>query len=85
MDSWPRRVRDRRTVLALLREIREEAGLRQEDLAARLGRTQAFVSKIERGDRRVDVLELRDICTACGTELADFVKRFEERMEAVEP
>lgn len=84
MDSWPRRVRDRRTFLALLREIREEAGLRQEDLAARLNRTQAFVSKAERGDRRVDVLELRDICRACGTRLADFVRRFEERMEATE-
>ena len=36
---------------------REEAGLTQVELAARLGTTQSFISKCERGERRIDVVE----------------------------
>jgi transcriptional regulator with XRE-family HTH domain len=68
---------DRQRFLALLRQIRAEAGLRQEDLAAKLGEPQSFVSRFESGERRVDVLELRDICEALGTTLVEFVRRLE--------
>ena len=40
---------------ALLRDIRTEAGLRQVDLAQRLGQPQSFASKYESGERRLDV------------------------------
>lgn len=59
----------------LLRDIRTEAGLRQLDLAVRLGQPQSFVSKIESGERRLDVIELEQVCEACGTSLAVFVSR----------
>ncbi len=36
---------------------RHNAGLRQVDLASRLGKDQSFISNIERGQRRIDVLE----------------------------
>lgn len=65
-------------LLRLLRRIRKDAGLRQADLARRLGQPQSFVSKCESGERRLDVLELRDICKAVGTSLLDFVRRLEE-------
>ena len=65
----------------LLRAIRHEAGLRQAVLAHRLGQTQSFVSKYESGERRVDILELAEICRACGVSLRDFVVRFEELLE----
>jgi transcriptional regulator with XRE-family HTH domain len=61
----------------LLRSTRQEAGLRQEDLAKALGRKQAFVSKYEQGERRLDVLELAAICDAVGMTLTEFVRRFE--------
>ena len=48
-----------RRFLARLRAAREEAGLTQVQVAKRLRRTQAFVSKSESGDRRVDVIELK--------------------------
>ncbi|MCP4592394.1 MAG: helix-turn-helix transcriptional regulator [bacterium] len=62
---------------ALLRRIRVEAGLRQTDLAGRLGQPQSFVSKYESGERRLDLLELRHICETVGTSLEEFVRRLE--------
>lgn len=61
---------------ALLREVREEAGLRQIDVAKRLGQPQSFVSKYESGERRLDLLELERICDACGMDLVEFVRRY---------
>lgn len=48
----------------LLTEAREKAGLRQVEVALRLRRPQSFVSKIESGERRLDVVEFLDICAA---------------------
>ena len=67
----------RAALLQLLRQIRHEAGLRQEDLAERLGRPQSFVSKYETGERGLDVLELYEVCEACGITLARFARRLE--------
>lgn len=66
-----------RSLLALLRRIREEAGLRQVDVAERVGQPQSFVSKYESGERRLDLLELEFICEACGVELTNFVTRYQ--------
>jgi transcriptional regulator with XRE-family HTH domain len=63
--------------LSLVRQIRLDAGLRQEDLARKLGEPQSFVSRYESGDRRLDVLELRQICEVLGVSLADFIKRLD--------
>ncbi len=62
---------------ALLRQVRLEAGLTQAGLAHRLGRPQTFVSKYELGERRLDLLQLRQICRAVGLTLEDFVRRLE--------
>ena len=63
--------------LKYLRETREKAGLTQKDIAKRLGETQSFVSKCERGERRIDIAELREFCRAMGTTLEKFVRTFE--------
>lgn len=44
----------------------------------RLGRAQSFVSKYESGERRLDVVELQEICQAVGVQLRDFVRQYEE-------
>ena len=49
---------------ALLIKTREAAGLRQVDLAHRLKRPQSYVSKIESGERRIDVVEFLDFAAA---------------------
>jgi ribosome-binding protein aMBF1 (putative translation factor) len=71
---------DYAAVLRLLREAREAAGVTQVDLAERLGQTQSFVSKIERGDRRLDIIQLRTILAHVGMTLPQFVERLEKAL-----
>ena len=68
---------DQERLQELLRQIRLEAGLRQVDLAERLGQPQSFVSKYESGERLLDLLEIRQICKAVGISLEKFIRRFE--------
>ena len=62
--------------LALLKEIRESDGLRQQDVARALKQPQSFVSKYESGERRLDLLELEQVCEACGVDLLEFTRRY---------
>lgn len=69
-----------KVLVKLLRQARKDAGLDQKDLAALLERRQSYVSNVERGRRRLDLLELREHCLACGQELAALVVRFEKEI-----
>lgn len=69
------------TLQSLLCSLRNAAQLRQIDLADRLGKPQSFVSKYESGERRLDLIELRQICRVLGISLAEFVERFERGTE----
>jgi transcriptional regulator with XRE-family HTH domain len=60
-------------LLRVLVSARRDAGLRQVDLAARLGKPQSFVSKVERGERRLDVVELIVVARAIGVDEVDFL------------
>ncbi|MDR2032430.1 MAG: helix-turn-helix domain-containing protein [Azoarcus sp.] len=62
---------------AQLRELRIRAGVTQAQLAARLGKPQSYVSKVESGERRLDFLEVREYCTGCGQEFMTFVEMLE--------
>jgi transcriptional regulator with XRE-family HTH domain len=63
-----------------LRRAREEQGLTQTEVAERLGQTQSFVSKVERGERRIDIVELRAFCNAMGLSTSEFVQRIEAKI-----
>jgi transcriptional regulator with XRE-family HTH domain len=47
--------------LGRLKQGRAEAALTQAEVADRIKRPQSFVSKIESGERRVDVVELSEL------------------------
>jgi transcriptional regulator with XRE-family HTH domain len=64
--------------LALLKAVRREAGLTQQQLAERLETIQSRITDYERGIRRMDLMELRQVCEAVGISLPEFVQRFEE-------
>ncbi|MDH1867885.1 helix-turn-helix transcriptional regulator [Pseudomonas chengduensis] len=66
--------------LKLLKQCRVEAGLTQGDFAKALDRPQSFVSDVERGLRRLDLIQLRDICQVLGISLSSFVQRFEDEL-----
>lgn len=65
----------------MLRQLRQNAGLQQGDLADLLDYHQPFISRYERGERRLDLIELSTICRACGSELSTFVLRYETRLK----
>ena len=64
-----------------LRTTRKELGLTQSELGQRLGQTQSFVSKVERGERRLDIVELRRFCIAMNITLQNFILRYERILE----
>lgn len=66
--------------LEQLRKAREEKGLTQIDVAERLGQTQSFVSKVERGERRLDIVELRAFCSAIGVAFTTFIARIDKAL-----
>lgn len=65
---------------ALLRELREATGLVQTALGERMGRNQTYVSNVELGIRRLDLVELRDYCAALDIDLRDLIARWEARI-----
>jgi DNA-binding transcriptional regulator YiaG len=60
-----------------LKRLRARAGFTQSVLAKRLGVRQTFVSAYERGDRRLDVVELRAIAVALGRPAAAVVAQLD--------
>jgi len=56
---------------------RQAAGLTQAQLAKELGRPQSFVAKYEGGERRIDVVELLEICRILGTDVKRLIRVLE--------
>jgi transcriptional regulator with XRE-family HTH domain len=71
---------EQKALQSLLRQLRTDAGLRQKDIAKALGKRPAFVTYYESGARRLDLLELREVCKVLGISLDAFVRKFEERL-----
>lgn len=63
----------------LLVKFRKEAGVSQETVAEKLNRRQAYVSKCERGSRRMNFIEFIDMAKAVGYDPCDFIKEFNSR------
>lgn len=70
---------DYQLLVSMLRETRERDGVPQTELATRLGTTQTFISKVERGERRLDVVELIEVFEALGIKpdawISDYLAR----------
>jgi transcriptional regulator with XRE-family HTH domain len=68
-----------RRLCRMLKARRAYLGLRQSDVAEMLKVSQTFVSNYEKGDRRLDLIELDKICEALGVPLVQFITEFKER------
>jgi transcriptional regulator with XRE-family HTH domain len=62
----------------LLRQIRVDKGMTQAQVAEYLGVPQSYVSKYESGERRLDILEVQDICSVYGVTLDKFARKLGE-------
>lgn len=61
---------------ALLRDLREKAGLTQRELGKRLRRPHSWIYNCETGNRRVDLTEFCDWCLACNVSPRTGLRRF---------
>ncbi|HMC21013.1 MAG TPA: helix-turn-helix transcriptional regulator [Thermoanaerobaculia bacterium] len=59
---------------------RERAGLKQSDVAAKLGLPASYLSKVENGTRRLDVIELIQIAEAMETDPASIVRELQKAL-----
>lgn len=66
-----------RALLAHLRDSRVRSGVTQIQMAELIGTTQSLVSKCERGERRIDAIELRRWVLELGLSFPDFITQFE--------
>lgn len=62
------------TIVEQLKKARKEAKLDQKTTAKRLKRTQSYVSKMENGQCRLDVIQLKEIAKAYKKNLSYFIK-----------
>ena len=60
----------------MLLDARKEKGLQQVEVAERLGKTQSFVSKYERGERRLDFCEFIEVAAALEIDVVEFIARY---------
>jgi len=63
--------------LILLKNLRQNAGLTQLELAIKLNKPQSFVSKYESGERRLDIIELIAICDAVNKPVSEYIFELE--------
>lgn len=71
-------------LLDLLRQARMERSVTQLELSQRIGMSQSDISKVERGVRRLDVLELRVWLGGLGVPLGSFAKALDAKLAAAE-
>ena len=57
-----------------LKKARNQAKLNQKDVAKKLNRTQSYISKIESGQLRVDIIQLKEIAQIYRKHLDFFIK-----------
>ena len=60
-------------VIAQLRKARERSGRTQGEIAQMLGRPQSYVSKVETCERRIDVVELLQLCRVISVTIAEVI------------
>ena len=66
--------KDHKYIVEQLKRARQEAGLEQEQVAKLLGKTQSYISKIESGQRRIDIVTLKEFAKIYKKDISFFLK-----------
>lgn len=64
----------------MLTDARIASGLLQSDVAEKLAKNQSFVSKYERGERRLDLPEFLEIAEVLKIDVTSFIHRYQEEL-----
>ncbi len=67
-------------LIRLLYSLRVNAGITQNELAKKMGVPQSYLSKIENGERRLDVIELCKICNALDSNIVSFIQELNRQI-----
>jgi predicted transcriptional regulator len=68
-----------------LRRLHLAAGVTKTELARCLGKPQSYTSKAESGDFTLDLLDIRDFCTAYDLNFAKFTQKLDEQLTKLMP
>jgi len=63
-----------RCLVRQLTKARRQARLKQDEVAKKLGRTQSYISKLESGQRRIDIVQLKEFAAIYRKKLDFFIK-----------
>jgi len=63
-----------KAVIEKLKKTRMQNRWTQEDVSAKLGKPQSYISKIERGERRLDIVGLKELADLYKKEITFFIK-----------
>lgn len=66
--------KDHKYIIEQLKKARQGAGLDQAEVAKLLGKTQSHVSKVEAGQRRIDIVHLREFAKIYRKDISFFIK-----------
>lgn len=69
--------------LEILKRRRIEAGLTQVECSTALGRPQSFMSDVEMGSRRLDIIQIWDICQVLGCDFLELLGEFQRKISPV--
>jgi len=69
----PAHTHEYQEMVTRLVQARKDAGLTQVQVAAQLGKPQSYVYKVERGERRIDPIELARFAAIYGRSVTHFV------------
>ena len=70
-----------KVILECLKVVRKKAKLTQVELAARLQWSQPYLSSVERGYRRADLLQIADYLKACGASFGQLGRMIDDGLE----
>lgn len=65
-------------LIELVREARIASKLQQKEICDRLGKPKNYLNKVERGERRLDVVELFELCEAMEVDPMNLLQTFAE-------
>ena len=66
--------KDHKYIVEQLKKARQEAGLDQAEVAKLLGKTQSHISKVEAGQRRIDIVALKEFARVYKKNITFFLR-----------